>query len=382
MVDTLNVLVVDDEEAMCRGAERALKRFRLSLPEMDSDVQFSVRSALDAAQAEKAMGEQMPDLLLLDHKLPDKTGLEILDELENQDGNVLTIVVTAYASLETAVQATKRGAYDFLAKPFPPEELRGAVQKAAKHLVLQRQARRLADEKRQVRFQFTSMLAHEMKSPIAAVEGYLHVIQQRARGDSVEQYDSMLNRSLDRIQSMKDMINDLLDLTAIESGQKKRDIEDVDIVDMAQKALDTFRPQAEEQGMTVEAQLPEKLPMQADASEIDMILNNLMSNGLKYNRENGCVTLRCSDEGERIKISVTDTGIGISEEDQEKLFQDFARIKNDRTRGISGTGLGLSTVKKLAALYDGDVHVTSVPDEGSTFTVELRRSDAEEEQRI
>ena len=95
------------------------------------------------------------------------------------------IMITAYASLETAVTATRRGAYDFLAKPFTPEELRGAVRKAARHLILQRQARRLAEEKRQVRFQFISVLAHEMKAPIAAIEGYLQMIRERALGESL-----------------------------------------------------------------------------------------------------------------------------------------------------------------------------------------------------
>ncbi|HWT83052.1 MAG TPA: response regulator, partial [Candidatus Methylomirabilis sp.] len=173
MDDKLRVLVVDDEPGMRLGIERALRNFSVHLPDVNGLVSFAVES-VDSGEAALAKIESSPpDILLLDHKLPGMTGLDVLNELAEAKPQVLTIMITAFASLDTAIAATKRGAYDFLAKPFTPEEVKAAVRKAAKHLILQRQARRLAEEKRQIRFQFISVLGHELKAPLGAIEGYL-----------------------------------------------------------------------------------------------------------------------------------------------------------------------------------------------------------------
>ena len=115
------------------------------------------------------------------------------------------------------------------------------------------------------------------------------------------------------------------------------------------------------------------VPMTADRSEIEIIFNNLISNAVKYNRDNGTVDIRIEPRGEEIVLTVDDTGIGMTPEETARLFGDFVRIKNDKTRNILGSGLGLSIVRKLAQMYGGDATVVSRPDVGSTFTVTLRR---------
>ena len=120
--------------------------------------------------------------------------------------------------------------------------------------------------------------------------------------------------------------------------------------------------------------------MTADRGEIEIILNNLVSNAVKYNRDGGRVDVTLAREGPAVTIRVADTGIGMTQEEAAKLFADFVRIKNAKTRNILGSGLGLSTVKKLAMLYHGDVRVESQPGVGSTFTVVLREPKAVEEQ--
>ncbi len=380
-METLHLLVVDDEEAMCRGIKRALRSFSVRVPDIDVTVNFTVTTALTAEEAHQAIeADPGPDLVLLDHKLPDRTGLEVLDELNKKNLDLLTIVITAYASLETAVQATKRGAYDFMAKPFTPEEIRGTVEKAARHLITQRQARKLAEERRQVRFQFTSVLAHEMKSPISAIDGYLQVMKKRAKGEDISNYEPMIDRSLMRLEGMRKMINDLLDLTAIESGQKQREFTTIDFEEMLPEIMEAFEDQAHERNISLRYEVEQGITMEGDRSEIEIILNNLVSNGLKYNYEHGELHIQVYRAHGFINISVADTGIGLTEEEQQQLFQDFARIKNEKTRNIVGSGLGLSTVKKLATLYNGDVSVVSEPDKGTTFTVSLKPTSTEDEQ--
>jgi hypothetical protein len=372
-VETLNILVVDDEYGMRRGAEHALRDVVLHLPDINGEVRFDIRTAATGKELEEILNEGKTDILLLDHKLPDAAGLDLLESIGKRSLDILTIMITAYASLEHAVTATRRGAYDFLAKPFTPEELRGAVRKAARHLILQRQARRLAEEKRQVRFQFTSVLAHEMKAPIAAVEGYLQMIRERSVGDSLEAYDKMVDRCLLRIEGMRKLIADLLDLTAIESGQRQRNLTSVDIAEAARQAVENMRAEAQRRDILIELTVSDGLTMEADKTEIEMIFNNLVSNAVKYNRDHGRVNVSAAQSGDEVKIQVEDTGIGMTQDECKRLFNDFTRIKNEKTRHILGSGLGLSTLKKLVTLYDGDIAAESQPEVGSTFTVILHK---------
>ncbi len=372
-VDTLNILVVDDEFGMRQGAERALRDFVLDLPDINGEVRFAIKTAANGKEMEEKLAAGRTDILLLDHKLPDTTGLDVLDWLGRRSLDLLTIMITAYASLETAVAATRRGAYDFLAKPFTPEELRGAVRKAARHLILQRKARRLAEEKRQVRFQFISVLAHEMKAPLAAIEGYLQMIRERAVGESLGSYDRMLDRCLLRTDGMRKLIADLLDLTAIESGQRQRNPVTVNLAEVARQAAENMKAEAGQRDVGIEINVPEGLVLTADRTEIEMIFNNLVSNAVKYNRDHGKVRVSSCAANDTIRIQVEDTGIGMTPEESKRLFNDFSRIKNEKTRHILGSGLGLSTVKKLATLYGGEIVVKSKPDVGSTFTVTLKR---------
>jgi signal transduction histidine kinase len=365
---------VDDEYGMRRGAERALRDITVHLPDINGEVRFEIRTAGSGKELEEKMNEGPTDILVLDHKLPDMTGLDILDRLNKSSLDLLIIMITAYASLDNAVTATRRGAYDFLAKPFTPEELRGAVRKAARHLILQRQARRLAEEKRQVRFQFTSVLAHEMKAPIAAIEGYLQMIHERSIGNKLEDYDHMLDRCLIRIEGMRILIADLLDLTSIESGQRRRTLAPIDLLEITRQAVENVKVEAERQSISIQIDVPPGSVMEADRTEIEMIVNNLISNAVKYNREHGHVGVGVSITGDEVRIQVQDTGIGMTQEETLRLFSDFSRIKNEKTRHVLGSGLGLSTIKKLAMLYNGDITVKSKPDVGSTFTATLQKN--------
>jgi len=377
MRETLHVLVVDDEEGMRRGVARALSRFEAVLPDLDRELAFETDAAESAEEALERIDARPPDLLLLDYKLPGLTGLDLLERLEPKGLDTVTIMITAYASIETAIVATKRGAYDLLPKPFTPEDLKAAVRKASRHLVLQREARRLAAERRQIRFQFLSVLAHELKAPLAAVEGYLNILRDHALGGDVTAYDEPVRRSLIRLDGARKLIFDLLDLTRIESGQKKRDLGPVNLVDVARAAIEAVQVDADRRGIGVTLLAPAGLELTGDRSELDIILNNLVSNAVKYNRDQGSVTVRLAErDADTLVVEVQDTGIGLSKDEAAKLFGEFVRIKNAKTRTIPGSGLGLSIVKRLAELYGGDVSVLSTPDVGSTFRVVLKRASA------
>ncbi|MCF7957410.1 MAG: hybrid sensor histidine kinase/response regulator [Phycisphaerae bacterium] len=373
-MEVLNILAVDDEPGMLKGIERVLRDTRIYLPQMQIEVGFHVTTAQSGEEAIEAIGQSCPDILLLDHKLPGITGLEVLEQIVDKKDEIRTIMITAYASVDTAVIAIKRGAYDFLSKPFTPSELKTTVRKAAQSLIHTRQALNLAREKRQVRFEFISVLAHELKAPIAAIKGYLDIVTTRAAGDDQAVYDQMLDRCSIRLEGMRKMILDLLDLTHIESGNKNRELSEVNLAEIARCAMETVAPLATEMNVMIHLHSDDAVMMIADSSEIEIIFNNLISNAVKYNKPDGTVDITIEPRRDDIRITVTDTGIGMSTEETQRLFSEFVRIKNAQTRKILGSGLGLSILKKLACMYGGDATVTSQEGKGSTFTVTLKKT--------
>ncbi len=361
--------MVDDEIPLSLAVRRILAKCQVHVDDVGVDVVYTCSHfATGEAFLESLASGAEYDLALLDLKLPGMTGLDVLEELGRQNQPILSIMITAYATFETAVQATKLGAFDFLAKPFSPEELRYAIRKATEQLIVSREARRLAEEQRQVRFNFISVLSHELKAPLNAIEGYLKILQ----GDEPPERKQMVDRSLIRLDGMRKLIFDLLDLTRIESGQKARQFEKVDVLAAARRTIELFAAEAGERKISITLRAAQPVEMVADPNEIEIVLNNLVSNAVKYNRDNGTVTIALERVDDLVKIQVADTGIGMTPEETAKLFTEFVRIKNEDTYKILGSGLGLSTVRKLAQLYNGEAKVKSEKGSGSIFTVTLR----------
>lgn len=373
MKEMLHLVVVDDEMGMRLSVERALRNYSIWFEDIESEVMFRISKADSGEAALELMAQDPADILLLDYKLPGMSGLDVLQFLAEHKSETLVVMITAYASLDTAVQATKVGAFDFLAKPFNPDELKAAIFKSAKHHMVQRAARKLAEERRQIRFEFLSVLAHELKAPLAAVEGNLRIQRDRALGETLGEYDHILGRSMIRLEGMRKLIFDLLDLTRLESGQKKRVLEQVDVCAVAASVLETHQTLAAERQITLDPAPAGPVLVQADAGELEIVFNNLISNAIKYNKDGGRVTVLVEDSHDQVTLAVRDTGIGMTPEEQGKLFGEFSRIKNEKTRNILGSGLGLSILRRLAALYDGTVKVQSAAGEGSTFTVTLKK---------
>ncbi len=373
MADRLQVLAVDDEPKMRLGMARALRDFVVELPDFGRSVRFEVSTAETGEQALAHIAANPVDILLLDHKLPGMQGLEVLQKVTEDKLDMVVVMVTAYASIATAVSAGKQGAFDFLAKPFTPSELKDTIEKATTHLIVQRKARQLERERHQMRYQLISVVAHELKSPLNAIDSYLQLINDPELKLSADKITHIVDRSHDRLEGMRKLINDLLDLTRIESGQKKRNLVTVDLTQVTQEPVEDAIELGREHAITVETEMPPSLLMEADEGELRIILNNLLSNAVKYNRDGGKVILRVADLGDQVSIAVTDTGIGLTQAEADRLFGEFVRIRNKKTRGISGSGLGLSILQKLAHLYKGRVDLRSEPDVGSTFTVYLHK---------
>jgi len=368
-VEKLKVFVVDDEPGIRMGVSRALERFVVGYPFMDEDIGYEVTELESGEAAIEELNNTKPDIVLLDNKLPKMDGIEVLEYINQLQWDIEVMMITSFASLELAVKATNMGAYDFVPKPFTPQELRSSMENITKHLFLKRMTRKMNREGRQIRFQFLSVLSHELKTPLNAVEGYLNIIKERQAGEQIENYDEMVTRALQRVKGMRKLIMDFLDLTQIDSGKKAREIKPVDMVELARYSIDALQPMSIHMEVDVELVAPEKLVFAFDQDDVEIMLNNLLSNAIKYNKSQGKVICTLVQEDDHMKIVVKDTGIGIPEEDQSKLFQEFVRIRNDNTRHIAGSGLGLSIVKRIVDFYHGQVTFTSRERIGSTFTL-------------
>jgi signal transduction histidine kinase len=220
--------------------------------------------------------------------------------------------------------------------------------------------------------QFVSMVAHELKAPVAAVSGYLETMHDQLLGEHIGSYEKMIHRSRERLQALIDLVNDLLNISRRDLGTIRREIVAANIPEIVENTRELLQGEMDRKNLSFTTEYDHALPtIDVDKDEFTRVITNLLSNAIKYNREGGRITVRAHTENGSMLISVSDTGIGMKQDDQSMLFRQFYRIKNDETRSIPGTGLGLSIVKQIVDSYHGNVSVESVWQEGTTFTLRI-----------
>ena len=367
----LKVLVIDDEPGIRSGVIRILSNFHVTYPFMDEDYTFEVFEAGTGEEGLSFIEREIPDLLLLDNKLPGIQGIEVLEYIRKRNYDIMVAMITSYASLDVAIRATRDGAIDFIPKPFTPQELKSSIENIAKQLYLKRITHKMNQEGKKIRYQFLSVLSHELKAPLNALEGYLRMMQEKQAGDRIEDYGAPIERSLQRVQGMRNLIMDLLDFTKIRLERKEEKIQAVNLSEVASGAMVTVQPYAIQMDVSINLSKRADVVIMADPDDMEIIFNNLISNAVKYNKRGGKVEVTIDSTENEAIIIFADTGIGITKDDTENLFTEFVRIKNEKTRNISGSGLGLSIVKKVVGLYHGTIKVESIPDEGTVFTIRL-----------
>ncbi|MGI6393495.1 MAG: ATP-binding protein [bacterium] len=369
-MNCLKLLIVDDDQRMRESCAMLLESLKVSLPWLEEEYSFQITETGTAEDAKHIIENEKIDILLLDQLLPGMHGTDLLEYMSGEGFDIQTVMITGNATLDIAVNAARNGASEILLKPFTPEELKVAVAKAAKFLILQRIVSKLDQERKKTRFEFIRVLSHELKSPIAAVSGYLNIIKDKTLGDNLETYLPSIERSLIRLEGMKRLIADMLDLTRIESGVKVRNIAEHQLKEIVSDMVDGVKPMILERNVTVTTEIPD-FKILIDRVDLEIILTNLLTNAVKYNKDGGSINLVAHRIGRVLKIQCSDTGIGMTEEEVSKLFQEFTRIRNEQTKNILGNGLGLSILKKVVSLYSGEVSVSSKFGEGTEFTVIL-----------
>jgi signal transduction histidine kinase/DNA-binding response OmpR family regulator/CHASE3 domain sensor protein len=223
----------------------------------------------------------------------------------------------------------------------------------------------------QMKSEFLANMSHELRTPLNAIIGFSELLQEQFYGPLNTEQDEYLTNIRTAGEHLLGLINDILDLSKIEAGKMELDREELDLPRVLESSITIVKEKAHNRGVQVHVDAGDTGTITADARKLKQILFNLLSNAVKFTPSGGAVSLTAHTEGAMVEIAVTDTGAGISAEDQRKLFREFMQVDGSLSRRHEGTGLGLALTKRLVELHGGTIGVRSVLGAGSTFTVRM-----------
>jgi signal transduction histidine kinase len=360
------VLVVDDEEWMRDACVEILQ------PEG-----FVVLTAADGPSGLDLVRGHSPDLMLVDLKMPGMNGIAYLKSVKALDPDIVAIMITGYATLESAVEAMKSGAYDFLPKPFKPADLRGLARRGLEHRSAALRFSALLAGAAQPKELHLAMLAHRFKAPLVAMRQCVAVVLQGYAGDLSPRARGMIELVAQRADQMIRFVDDWLTLSRLEQGKGINEAKEIDFLQIVKDVVERARQDPWAARVTLQMRCPDSLViLRGDPSSLDELTGNLVDNAVRYTPAGGTVTVELKAEAGGATLAVSDTGPGIKREDLEHIFEPFYR--GQPQKNIPGTGLGLPIVKRIAERHGGRVEVSTAAGEGSTFRVFLPRAGRQE----
>lgn len=363
---TALVLVIDDEEAMRDSCAQILLKNR-----------YRVETAENGTAGIQKIRDLRPDAVIVDLKMPGMSGFDVLDALPGIDPHIAVIVITGYATVDSAVEAMKKGAFDFLPKPFTPEELRIILAHALDRRRLVLEAEALRREKKILEENFITMVSHQLRSPLVAIQQYFEVVLAGIAGDPEGQLKAMLGKASERLTGLLNLINDWLDLARVDQRRLIGKLKPLDLRKTFDRLVEFMTPSARDAGISLEwhgpaAPISEVL---GDEESLEQVFMNLLSNAIKFNKPQGRVRIDLRDEPDSVVVEVQDTGIGIAKEHLPFIFDQFFQVGRGEDKARKkGSGLGLSIAKKIVEAHRGRIDVSSEPGCGTTFMVRLPKS--------
>jgi len=356
------VVVIDDDYAM-----------RLSCGKILTKMGLRAETFEDGARGLEGVSASKPDMVIVDLKMPGISGMEVISRVHEIDPKIVIVVITGYATIDTAVQAMKCGAYDFLPKPFSPDELRLIVNRALERRRLTLESQRHEIERTMLKRRFVTFVSHQLRTPLVAIHQYLDVMKRLdPAADTPARRQEWIDRCLTRIEELQNLIADWLTLAQVEGGGLFRERVKVDLNQVIPDILKTYQQTAEADQIALEARLPDQpLLVWGDRGCLNVLFDNLITNALKYNKPGGSVTVTGTESQGEAVVAVADTGIGIPEKYRPFLFDEFFRVKSEGAKQTAGTGLGLHISKRIVSEMGGSIQVESEVGAGSTFQVRM-----------
>jgi|WetSurMetagenome_2_1015567.scaffolds.fasta_scaffold00558_9 signal transduction histidine kinase len=359
------ILIVDDNPQNLQLLGRILQ-------ENNFEIEFATNgpAALDWIKIKKF------DLILLDINMPELNGFEVCTRIrsDNSMNNIPIIFLSAETERESILKGFELGAQDYITKPFDSRELlvrirtQLALKNTLEKLEIEKEHAQSADH---LKSAFLATMSHELRTPLNSIIGFTGILIKEAPGPLNNEQKKQLGMVQNSARHLLSLINDVLDISKIEAGQLKINLENFSLQEVIGKVLETNSPFADRKNLKLCVLSDNNIPnITSDKLRVQQILLNLVNNAIKFT-ETGSVSIRSFVSGSFIKIQVTDTGIGIEQDKIDMLFKPFMQIDTGLTRKKEGTGLGLSICKKLTEMLDGKIEVESKSGLGSTFTVSL-----------
>jgi len=358
------ILVIDDEESMRDSCSQTLTKGG-----------FRAETAEDGSIGLEKVKETKPDLILIDLKMPGISGMEVLEKVKEIDPNIIPVVITGYATVESAVEAMKKGAYDFLPKPFTPEELRIIISRGLERRKLILETESLRKEKKLIEENFITMVTHQLRSPLVAIQQFFEVILEGMVGEVQEKQKEMITKASNRVDGLLKLINDWLDVARLNGGQIVDKLKPLSLKKVIRRLIEDMQPLAQDNDVSLSfGTFSENDIVQGDEETLEQVFSNLITNAIGYNKPKGKVIITIKENKDFISTEVQDTGIGIAKEHLPFIFDQFYRVKRGEGQKIKGTGLGLSIAKKIVDAHRGSILVSSELRKGSSFTVLLPKA--------
>jgi len=352
------LLVIDDDDIIHRSCRKILSKENLS-----------IEAAYDGSSGLAKLKEIGPDIVLIDLKMPGIDGIEVLEKIRKFDEQIVPIVITGYATIDTAIAAMKRGAYDFINKPFTPEELLIAVKRGIEMRRLRLKAAQARQEKEDLTRNFISIVSHEIRSPLATAQQNLGIVLSGRTGQLEGKHRELLARVDNQLTGLLNLVSDWQRIVNESSRKIVEHVEPIRIDEVVRASFADINRPADRRDVAVQMEFPIDLPrVSGNRERLKEAFSNLLDNSLKYNREEGKVTITARAVGAEVAVSITDTGIGIDAKHLPFIFDQFFRV--DHVSG-SGAGLGLFITKKIIEAHSGRIEVQSEIGKGSSFIVYL-----------
>jgi signal transduction histidine kinase len=370
MDDRYKLLVIDDEEVVLDSCTEIL-----------AGSNYQIATASNGTLGLNLVQEFQPDLVFVDLKMPGIGGLEVLERIRSLDPTIVTVVITGFATVSSAVEAMKQGAYDYLPKPFTPDEFRLITSRGLEKRKLVLETIALRREKEMLRENFAAIVSHELKAPLGAVQQNLFVLEAELSGKLSEDQLRRLDRMKSRIADLVKLIHTWLRAISADIESIKENFEPISLVPVITKAVDSIQPHATRKDIDVVTQIEEPSgTVTGDEGTLVEVLVNLCNNAIKYSYAGSKILITTKVDDDHVVISVSDTGVGISEEDLPFIFDDFYRGKTGPA-DERGYGLGLALSQRIIEIHHGSLSVDSELGKGSTFVVRLPADDLANQQR-
>ncbi|RKH51670.1 response regulator [Corallococcus aberystwythensis] len=341
---------------------------------------YHVLEAVTGGEALRIALDAIPDLVVLDVKLPDMSGYDVCRLLKEDPRTREVAIIHTSATFITAekkVTGLRAGADVYLTQPFDPEELIATVNSVLRLRRVEREALANAarlEEADRKKNEFLAMLAHELRNPLAAISVAVQMLGQKD-SNGLSEADARRRDVIERqVSHLRHLVDDLLDVSRITRGKYALRRNPLDLNTVLQHSLAAARPVMEERGLVLRQALSaEPCWVDGDRTRLEQVFTNLLDNASKYSPQGGIVTVGAHlSEDSRVRVSVQDTGIGLRPEDQGRIFELFAQLDAGLARSRGGLGIGLTLVRNLVEEHGGQVEVFSEgPGQGSTFTITL-----------